>query len=371
MLTRRRCVAAATFAWLVSPAAAFAPLHRQQQNAAATSSLRQMTNPGAFEQGLQFVLTTPTSGGGVEEANSMSASSSFLTSLADAFGAASQSVVATAQDEAVQAVSAVLLNSGGGDPVVGSSWSEQVVGAAAAFPSFSVAAATTGGSTFEIDPVVSKTLAELEQTLSHPPSLRVPVPDGKGLAQPLTESMERAVVNLQQYQQTSSNGATTDSFVKVNGFEVKSSVLEQLSRFEALGDAYRTQVAREVQENVVPMVAANNAAMARQLYANADALQHATADQWTALSVQLQQVSSNTDSSAWNEAWKVLSPPSEVLESWNLDELGGWYAGAFLGFLLLAVYQKDGAGTVAGGTGAARGLRRARSGRGRGPGRRR
>ena len=284
-----------------------------------------------------------------------------MTSLSETFGAASQSVVTTAQDEAAQALSTVLLNSG--DPAVGSSswfFSESPV---AALPSLSVAAATAGatvgGGTYEIDPVVSRTLAELEEKMSHPPSLRVPVPEGKGLAQPLTESMERAFQQYQQQQQLATNGAApVDPYVKVGyGFEVKTSLLEQLHSLEAVVDAYRTQMASEVQENVVPMVAANNAALAQQLYANADALQHATADQWTALSVQLQQVSSsNSDNTAWSEAWNVLSPQSEALKGWHLDELGGWYAGAFLGFLLLAVYKKDGASTAARGKGGAVGM---------------
>ena len=202
----------------------------------------------------------------------------------------------------------------------------------------SVPSLTVASATYQVDPVVGKTLAELERQLSNPPSLQMPVPQGKGLAQPLSESLERALENLQRYQNQPSAvlpNYNTD-VVKIRyGFEVKASVVEQLDRIPAFVTAYRAQITHEMNDHVWPTVAGNNAAVRHQLFANAETLQHATTDQFTALSVKLQQLSMTTTTTP--SEWKV----PEALQSLKLDEHGAWYAGAFWGFLLLAAYSNS------------------------------
>lgn len=216
--------------------------------------------------------------------------------------------------------------------------------------------------TFELDPVVYKTLAELERKMSDPPPLQdfhFPLPQGKGLAQPLVESLGRSLEQLKQQAPPLAQfpNYDDDSFVKTRyGFEVRTSVLDQLDSASALATAYRARIQTEYTDAVLPQVASNNAAIRDQLTSNWERVQHLgtnsaavrdqltanlehvqqalrNGDQFTALTVQLKQL-------LQTPGWKL----SDVVEVLKLDELGGWYAGALVGVLLLAVFNNNNTG---------------------------
>ena len=273
-----------------------------------------------------------------------SSSSQKLTSVSEDIGKAAKSVVTTAQEGAVQA--------------------SQSVGVPSDAASSSIDIAS-----FKQDPVVSKTVEELQEVLTNPPKVELPIPEGKGLAAPMFESFSETLKKM-QYKAPTFDQAAPEGIRKVRGgFEVKQSLLDRIDEVSVKAAANAAAANALIQDKVAPKVAATNAIIKDQLLRNnegfdremaklAAKLQENNVDVRGTLMANVERLQSGTTGSgvefhiptekfaALSDQLKtVLDSPgwkfTDLIEALNVKELGGWYAGAVLGVLLLAAFNNN------------------------------
>lgn len=231
-----------------------------------------------------------------------------------------------------------------------------------------------------VDPVVDRTMSQLKYAMTHPPDFSgysfAGAPPDQGLATPLLDYVTRSLKAAQEQPPLFFADPLPDSYETVQyGFQVKNTALETAQQIQSAILASAQEIAanneiakeeiRKIMLQEVEQMQTRNALIAEKVAAqsqvnleflhdsqvaisnrildNADAIgTQLHLSEWTkSAEQQIALLQQNIISALRNSNMSQSEQLNKVMASLNVDELGGWYTGAFFGLILLLLVQKD------------------------------
>jgi hypothetical protein len=231
-----------------------------------------------------------------------------------------------------------------------------------------------------VDPVVDRTMSQLKYAITHPPDFSgysfAGAPPDQGLATPLLDYVTRSLKAAQEQPPLFFADPLPDTYETVQyGFQVKNTAIETAQQIQsaiivsAQEIAAQNEIAKEEIRKIMLQEAEQmqnrNAIIAEKIAAqsqinleflhdsqvvisnrildNADAIgTQLHLSEWTkSAEQQMAVLQQNIIGALRNSNLSQSDQLNKIMASLNVDELGGWYTGAFVGLILVLLAQKD------------------------------
>jgi hypothetical protein len=231
-----------------------------------------------------------------------------------------------------------------------------------------------------VDPVVDRTISQLKYAITHPPDFSgysfAGAPPDQGLATPLLDYVTRSLKAAQEQPPLFFADPLPDTYETVQyGFQVKNTAIETAQQIQsaiivsAQEIAAQNEIAKEeirkIMQQEAEQMQNRNAIIAEKIAAqsqinleflhdsqvaisnrildNADAIgTQLYLSEWTkSAEQQMAVLQQNIIGALRNSNLSQSDQLNKIMASLNVDELGGWYTGAFVGLILLLMAQKD------------------------------
>jgi hypothetical protein len=231
-----------------------------------------------------------------------------------------------------------------------------------------------------VDPVVDRTMSQLKYAVTHPPDFSgysfAGAPPDQGLATPLLDYVTRSLKAAQEQPPLFFADPLPNSYETVQyGFQVKNTAIETAQQIKsaiiasAQEIAANNEIAREevrkvmlremeqmqarnalIAENVAAQSQNNleflhdsQVAISNRILDNADTIENQLhLSEWSkSAEQQIALLQQNFIGALRNNDLSQSDQVNKVLASLKVEELSGWYTGAFFGLILLFLVQKD------------------------------